>query len=211
MTIGDLLFLLTVMLTIGALASLGFAAVRRRFARVRRILAVLSRYLGIYALVLIGVSLVSPQRVIPPQEKQCFDEWCVAVASLLQTTTLGTAPTVATAGGTFRIVTIAVSSRAQRQRQRETDASIWLIDANGNRYPQSRDGQQGLDTLGRGGSPLDTFLSPGEAFTHVVVFDVPDASRITGVTITHRWFPSVLIIGDGQSFLHKPTLLQFPQ
>ncbi len=207
MTVFDLLLLITVFITVVALLSGAFYLARRRWRPLRRILLGLSILLGSYAAVLMTVSLTSPQQVLGPHQVRCFDDWCLSVQQVARRHTVGRWPHIATARGQFYLVTVEVSSQAQRVSQRAVDAQVYLLDANGRRDDPAADAQQELDATGSGGQPLDTELPPGGSFTRTVVFDTPMEGRPIGLVVVHGLFPAVLVIGDPQSLLHKPTLL----
>jgi len=206
MTVFDLLLLITVFITVVALLGGASYLARRRWRPLRRILLGLGILLGSYAAVLVTVSLVSPQQVLGPHQVRCFDDWCLSVERVARQHTVGRWTHIATARGRFYLVTVEVSSQAQRVSQRAVDAQVYLTDANGRRYDPVPDAQQALDATGSGGQPLDTELPPGGSFTSTVVFDVPLKGRPGGLVVAHGLFPAVLVIGDPQSLLHKPTL-----
>ena len=208
MTIFDGVLILAVLGCILALVSLCYFLLRRRWTRARGVLLVLGSFLVLYAVVLLSVSLLSPQRVLVMHQSRCFDDWCLSVERVVQKSTVGTAPTVATARGTFYLVTVRVSSRARGITQRALDAQVSLLDTRGQRADPNPAGQQALDTTGQGGQPLDCELAPGGSFTRTVVFDLPTSSSHLALVVTHGLFPDVLVIGSEQSFLHKPTIIQ---
>jgi hypothetical protein len=51
-------------------------------------------------------------------------------------------------------------------------------------------------------------LDPGESFRVVEPFRLPAAASPAGVVVHHGAFPGVLIIGDAQSLLHRPALME---
>ncbi len=207
MTVFDLLLLITVFITMVALLGGASYLARRRWRPLRRILLGLGILLGSYAAVLVTVSLVSPQQVLGPHQVRCFDDWCLSVQQVARRHAVGRWPHIAMARGQFYLVTVEVSSQAQRVSQRAVDAQVYLADATGQRYDPAPDAQQALDATGSGGQPLDTELPPGGSFTRTVAFDMPLEGRPGGLVVIHGLFPGVLVIGDPQSFLHRPLLL----
>ena len=180
---------------------LAIAMRKRRFAvRLARGLAI---YAGLYALLLIGVSLLSPQRVMAMHEVRCFDDWCAAVEQVEQRAVIGSLQ----AQGSFYLVTLQVSSQAKRIRQRALDAAVFLLDEHGKRYLPSEEAQQALEFAGEAGLPLNSWLEVGASFSHTAVFDLPPDATRPGLVISHGAFPGLIIIGDDQSFLHKPTIV----
>ncbi len=65
-----------------------------------------------------------------------------------------------------------------------------------------------LEAAGRAGQPLNSLVEAGGSFTSTAVFDLPHGTTNLGLVITHGAFPGVIIIGDDQSFLHKPTIVR---
>ncbi|MDQ2903875.1 MAG: DUF4352 domain-containing protein [Chloroflexota bacterium] len=168
----------------------------------------LGSFLVVYAVVLLSVSLLSPQRVLAMHQDRCFDDWCHSVERVVPQSTVGNAPMVVTAHGTFYLVTVRVSSRARGITQRALDAQVYMLDASDQRYDPDASGQQALDATGQGGLRLDSKVAPGGSFTCTVVFDLPKGSSHLALVVTHGLFPDVLVIGSEQSFLHKPTIFQ---
>jgi hypothetical protein len=207
-TIFDLLLIFAFVGCVLGLLYLLYTLIRRQWVRARRVLLALAIFLVLYSAVLLGVSLLSPQRVLAMHQDRCFDDWCLSVERVVRQPTVGTSPTVATARGQFYLVTVQVSSRARGISQRALDAQIYLLDARGQRYDPSPMGQRVLDTAGQGGQPLNSEIAPGGLFTRTVVFDLPPGASHLALVVTHGLFPDVLVIGSEQSFLHKPTIIQ---
>lgn len=208
MTLFDLLFLVSAVgCAIAVISAIGALAVRQ-WALARAISLGLGCYLLLYALGVVGVSALSPQRVIPPGQTQCFDDWCIALAHAAQSPTLHVGAQTITAHGRFLVVTLRATSTAKRVSQREQIAQVYLVDAAGRRYDISAVGQSALDAAGLSGAALDSSIGPGEAFTHTVVFDTPADATGFSIVVAHPAFPGIVVIGDEQSFYHRPTLMQ---
>ena len=208
MTIFDGIFILAVSGTLLALTAGGYFLVRRQGRQARCVLLTLASVLLVYAVMLVSVSLVSPQQVLAMHQDRCFDDWCLSVERVAQQPTIGSAPTLVHASGVFDLVTVRVSSRARAASQRALDVQVFLLDARDQRYDPDQASQRVLDTDGQGGQPLASLLAPGGSFTRTIVFDVPKGAAHLALVVTHGLFPDVLIIGSDQSFLHKPTIIQ---
>ena len=204
MSLFDLLFLLCFAAAVITVCRIGYLALRRRFRAAGRIFIRLTVCVAVYMLVLIGFSLAEPQREVPIGTPRCFDDWCITVEQSARQAAIGTTR----AAGTFRVVTLRVSSRAKRITQRENDLYIYLIDESGRRFEISPSGQQALAQAGLAGEPLTSFVGPGGSFESRVAFDVPPDARHLGlIKASHGWFPVRLIIGEPQSWLHRPTIV----
>jgi hypothetical protein len=203
MTIFDLLLLLTVSAAAVALPRGAYLLARGRWRAARRTVLGLGAVLGLYAATLVMVSLVSPQRVMGLHQDRCFDDWCLSVERVAHLRAIG----AVAARGKFYLVTVQVSSRAKGIVQRALDAQVYLLDARGQRYDPAPAPQRALDAAGAGGQPLDTELPPGGSFTRTVAFDLPPHARRVSLVVAHGLFPAVLVIGDPQSLLHRPTIV----
>ena len=203
MSLFDLLFLLCFAAAVITIGRIAYLALRGRFRAARTTLIRLLACVAAYMLVLIGVSLAEPRKEIPIGEARCFDDWCITVEQAARQKAIG----AANAAGTFYVITLRVSSRAKGSPQRETDIDVYLIDDSGRRIGISPSGQVALTQAGRAGEPLTSFVAPGASFQSRLAFDVPPDARHLGlVKASHGWFPVRLIIGDAQSWLHRPTI-----
>ena len=124
LTVFDLAFVVLCFTTvISAFAAL-VAALRGRRDRAGRIMRRVATAIGAYALVLLGVSVASPQRFSPLNANQCSDDWCIAADTVLRETT----ESAVTVSVRFRL-----SSRARRVTQRERFVVVYLRTADGRR------------------------------------------------------------------------------
>lgn len=208
MTIFDLVLILAVLGSVLTLFTLFFFTIRRQWRQAGRLALALFSLIVIYAVVLVSVSLLSPQHVLTMHQNRCFDDWCISVERVVQQPAVGAASTIATAHGEFYLITVQVSSQARGISQRALDVQLYLLDAKGQRIDPSATGQQALDAAGQGGQSLSNELAPGGSFTHTVVFDLPKNSSHLALVVTHGLFPEMLVIGSEQSFLHKPTIFE---
>jgi hypothetical protein len=206
MTLPDLFFLFSVLFILIAVASLLVALIARKPGLAKRIALGLAAYVVLYALALVTVSLSSPQQVLGMHQDRCFDDWCIAVVGVTEQPAIGASRAQ---GGEYALVTVRVSSRAQGIRQRAVDAAIYLLDGSGRRYDPSPEGQRALEGANLAGQPLNSYLDPGGSFTHTAAFDLLAGAKPYALVVTHGLFPGMLIIGDGQSFLHKPVIFKF--
>lgn len=193
MTIFDLLFILLVFASVGALLAAAVAAIRGRGGRALAIL----RRLGICAVVYLAMVAVvgwrSPQRVLRVGDPWCFDDWCLSVESVSRTPA---GPEVA------YTVSLRLFSEARRVSQRAKGAWIYLIDEHGNRYAPEPD---------PAATPLDVLLGPGESVSTSRTFKVRADAGGLGLITGHGGpydFPSIFIIGDEASLFHKRTFVR---
>jgi Domain of unknown function (DUF4352) len=208
MTVFDLVFLLAVLGCFLAFFTLCYFLLRRQWMSARRVSLAFGSFLVLYAVVLLSVSLLSPQHTLAMHQDRCFDDWCLSVEQVMQQPSVGVSPTIVAVRGEFYLVTVRISSRAKAIIQRALDAQVFLLDASSQRYDPSQRGQQALDATGQGGQSLSSELAPGGSFTRTIVFDLPKGSSHLALVVTHGLFPDVLVIGSEQSFLHKPTIIE---
>lgn len=203
MTIFDLVLILSVLIVLSGLLGALAALITRKWAVLRRLMVGLAIYIGVYALVLISVSLLSPQQVLSMHQVRCFDDWCIAAEQVQQQPAINTVQ----ADGIFYLVTVQVTSEAKRVNQRALDAAVYILDDQGRRYDPSPQGQQALESSHQAGQPLNSLIEPGGSFTYTAVFDLPLDATNPGLVFFHGAFPGVIIITNDQSFLHKPTIV----
>jgi hypothetical protein len=204
MTIFDLILLFSFFVVLFGVIALLIALVTRRRMLARRLGIGLLSYIGLYAVLLVGFSLSTPQRVMEMRQVRCYDDWCAAVEQVRQVPVIGTVQ----AQGSFYLVTIQVTSQAKRISQRALDAAIYLLDGSGVRYDPSPAGQSALQAAGQAGQPLNSLVDAGGSFTYTAAFDLPPSATQVGLVMTHGAFPGNIVIGDDQSFLHKPTIVR---
>jgi hypothetical protein len=191
MTIFDLLFIALFFTVVVLLVAAAVSALRGRRARAIAILSGLGVLIGVYFVILILVSLLSPRRVLNVGVDQCWDDWCIAVTDVRR------AP-----ADTFvsYVVTLRVSSRARRRAQRERGVVVYLLDDRDRRY------EPVVDTTA---VPFDVMLQPQEAVTSTRAFEIPTDARKLVLVVAHAGrFPGCCIISDSQSLLHKRTAVR---
>jgi hypothetical protein len=204
----DLVLLLAVLGCLLALFALCSFLLRRQWTQARRVSLALGSFLVLYAVVLLSVSLLSPQHTLAMHQDRCFDDWCLSVERVIRQPSVDASPMIVAARSEFSLVTVRVSSRAKAITQRALDAQVFLLDASSQRDDPSPSGQQALDATGQGGQSLASELAPGGSFTRTIVFDLPKGSSHLALAVTHGLFPDLLVIGSEQSFLHKPTIIE---
>ena len=203
-TIGILLFLITVVGVLGAVASIihGLVTGKRRRAGLTAVITTL--WLIAYVLCMIVVSVLAPQRILDQSQERCFDEMCFSVSHVVTTETLGSGPTQQTAHGAYYIVAVQLRNASSRTAQKPDHPVFFLEDQQGARSTPSPAGQKAI-----GNEPTwDQRLQPGERQTRDVVFDVSAQTERPRLGIIEGTGPGPLIIGDEQSLFHKQTQIQ---
>ena len=186
MTIFDLLFLVLLPVLAVWLARAFYLTARNEWPKARRAWLGLGAMAAVYLSIVVAASLAGPRKRLRMGEDQCFDDWC-----------LGVVRTVRASGGRYT-VTLRVSSRAKRVRQREWDAGVRLVDGQGRRYAAS--------AAEVGARPLSDELGPGESFETTRTFDVPGEPEGLALEATHGPWPGLFIIGGEGSLFHRDTV-----
>jgi hypothetical protein len=152
----------------------------------------------VYVTVLVGVSLLSPQRVMRLGEERCVGEMCFAVTGV-QELPVYTGPNQP--GDGSRLLRVMVRVRNQEQGKTESEARMqaYLVDEQGRRWEEIR---------GLSGNRLSTRVAAGGEIVSQPVFKLPaDASGLKLVFTEGERQPRVLVIGDSDSLWHQRTVV----
>jgi hypothetical protein len=171
---------------------------------------------AIYAGALTAFSLSSRERVLARGEEKHFCELdchlAYSVLNVRKAKTLGVAPEQATAGGIFYVVTVKTRFDEKTVSPRRGDAPLTpnsrvasILDAHGNQFEISIEGQRALASSEGAGMPLTTPLRPGEVYTTDLVFDLPEDAADPRLLIKEGEMVTHFIIGHENSPLHKKT------
>ncbi len=192
MTIFDLLFLASFLVSVIALAAAAYAAIRGRVSRAFTILGVWLACAFLYVGTSVAVAYVAPQRVIAAGEPWCFDDWCLTVENVKRTDRVYN-------------VNLRISSEAKRVTQRANGAWIYVRDENDRHYEPVPDPAE---------VPLDVLLQPGESVAAQRSFRVPANVHELGLVTGHGGPPcgllSLVIIGSGGCLFHKQAMIRLP-
>ena len=201
---------LTLLGLLGAGVALAVLVRRGDTSVAQSIALVTAAWLGAYATVLIVTSLTSRERTLALGETKRFCGFyldChmgVAVERVDTTATIGSL----SAGGTFYVITLRVSSDARRAALHLERPSVVIVDAEGFRHERSEEAER---QLARGELvDLEQPVEAGHSFTRTVVIDVPHDVRDPRLLVTmgggvDRTVERALI-GDEDAWLHAPTL-----
>ena len=192
MTIFDLLFLASFLVSVITLVTAAAVAIRGRVPRAFSILRVWLVCAVLYLGVSVAVAYASPQRVIAAGTPWCFDDWCLTVKDIRHADTNYT-------------VDLLISSEAKRVTQRAKGAWIYVRDENDTHYdptPNPKD------------VPLDVQLQPGESVAAQRSFKLPATVHELGLVTGHGGPPcgvmSLVVIGQGGCLFHKQTMIRLP-
>ncbi len=147
-----------------------------------------------YLAVLIGLSLLQPQKTVAIGKDQCYDEMCFAVTSVEEV------PGFLIHDGSRLVrVSIRITNHARGRTESEKLIRAYLVDAQGRRWEES---------AAISGVPLTARLAPGDSVVSEPVFKVAHDATGLGLIFTHgRRQPGILVIGASDSLLHRKTVV----
>lgn len=171
---------------------------------------------GIYAVVLLGASLASQEKVLAMGELKYFCEIdCHAAYSVVEVTrtkTLGApAAQQRTAAGIYYVVRVRTwfdertisSRRAKGMPLTPNPREVVILDAAGGRFTPSAEGQAALEEAQGKSTPFTQPLRPGESYVTDLVFDLPEDIRNPRLLLTDAIWMTCVLIGHERSPFHK--------
>ncbi len=207
----DLALIIAFLTTLVALVVILVNLLRGRFAAAKTQAVRLAIGLSIYIAIVAITGALAPQTVLTMGQARCYDEMCFAATSATQAKSLGTPSNKMSAHGKFVVVSITITNEGHSRAERESLASVELIDSHGNRFAPSLEGQNAYESVHGTQPPLTSRIDPQETITTTQVFDVPTDSSDLAVHFGHAPGPDLLVIGDDECLLHKPTVVELPE
>jgi hypothetical protein len=217
---------MVVMAFLGTLALLGLLALILVFAIWTR-----KKWIGIgavvfglalvscYALVLMGVSLTSHEKVLAPGEHKYFCEIdchiAYSIAGVEESSTLGNELHPTAAVGRFVIVHLktwfdpsTISPHRGNGQLSPNPRRVVLVDKEGHEFAPSAAAQTALEKLHGTTTPISQPLRPGESYVTDTVFDVPpNLHNLRFFIGDNVGFPDTVLIGHEDSYLHRKIYL----
>ncbi|MBS1798362.1 MAG: hypothetical protein JSS95_00910 [Acidobacteria bacterium] len=191
-------FLLLVLVgwtTVGALG-VGVSLMQRQRRKAVRHAAWIVAVWVIYLAVLIGVSLLQPQKFVAAGTPQCYGKMCFTVLGFDEI------PGYLLHGSRLVRVKIGIANRGHKPES-ESRIRAFLI---------SKQGGGWSEVPGLSGVRLTTRVPAGGSTVSEPVFKVDGDAVPEGIVFTHgRWQPGVLVIGDSDSLFHRPTIALLPR
>jgi len=146
---------------------------------------------AIYLAVLIGVSLLKPQRFVAAGTPQCYDEMCFTVLGFDEV------PGYLLHNSRLVRVRINITNRGHKPES-ESLIRAYLIDKQGHGWNE---------VPGLSGVRLTVQVPGGGSTISEPVFKIESTASPEGVVLTHgKWQPGLLVIGDTDSLFHRPTV-----
>lgn len=206
MTLGDVIFLATVLGVCMCSVWAVVALLVRQWRRALRLVFVALVWLTAYIAVMIAVSLLSPQRTLARGQELCFDDICLSVVQARVVDSLGMPPK---RSGPVRywLVTVRMRSAARGATQRNGALDVRLVDSNGQSYQPSTVGQRALSAEDRSafarGLPWVQQLAPDQTAQREIVFQLPSSVTAPMAEITEGAWISAWVVGDQNSLFAK--------
>jgi hypothetical protein len=212
--LGVPLLALTLLGLLAAGIAAGLATLRGRTHVTRSIVLVAGAWVAAYATLLIVTSIASGERTLALGETKRFCGFyldChmgVAVERVDTMSRIGEPDDELTAGGTFYVITLRVSSDARRVPLRLYQPEVVIVDAEGFRHERSLEAEQRLPRAQL--ADLEQRVDAGGSFTRAIVIDVPHGAREPRLHITMgaplARAVELALIGDEDALFHAPTL-----
>ena len=145
----------------------------------------------LYVVVLIAVSLLTPQKIGGAGQAYCMDIWCIGIQKV--------SPMPARNGIAYK-VDVRIFSDAGTVKTSGKGFSLFLVDERGRRFWMVKDPSV---------IPFDLSLDPGQSVNTSLTFVTPADERELFLTVDSPpfWMERLCFACDG-SLLHKPTLLR---
>jgi len=168
-----------------------------------------------YAGTLLFFSMTSGDVVLARGDRKYFCEidchTAYSVGSVARAKAVGPPSQPAVAAGTFAVVRLktwfderTISSRRGNAPLTPNPRRVYVVDASGRKYLPDAAAGRALAEGGAVSKPLDTPLSPGEAYETVLAFDLPGDVRGARLLLTDAGeLPERFLIGHEKSFFHR--------
>ncbi len=197
MRLTELLLVGLLLWTLLAAGGTAVWAVRGDRNRARRGVLWIGGVWAVYLLVLVAVSVRQQGEQMTIGQEQCFGEMCFAVTGADEIEGF-----LARGQERARLIRlkVRVTNRGRGRPQSESLVRASLVDGQGRKWEEVR---------GLSGVRLTTMVAAGNSVMSEPVFRVSKDATQLGLVLTHgRWQPGVLVIGDSDSWMHRPTVMR---
>ncbi len=178
-------------------ALLGYLRGRRSTAL--RALALAGVVVTLYGLGIALPALLTPTKVLAPSEELSFCGFdCHLHVAVVATMAEPPAP----AGSRQIALAIQVRSDAVQAPEHPSLLRIRLVDRAGHEYAPA--------PMPDGGIPFAQMLAAGQSYTRTLSFVLPAGEAVQGLRVTWRVWPDYWVLGPGNTFLRRKTLLALP-
>lgn len=194
-----ILFLVTIIFIIYSLITITHLLSKKNFKKVKAKLIWLFMWVGVYAILLIGISLRSNEHVLTLNENTCFDDWCVAVVDVSKKTYQNNLDDY--------YIKLRISSKAKRVSQKPDHPNIFLADSLG-KHNEDFAAKSQFEKENGIQKPINSPVQPQSSYDTFLVFRTVHDATNKRLVINEGSFPVQLMIGDRESFLYKDTIFE---
>jgi hypothetical protein len=203
-----------------ALGTVAFAALllAGRTGVARRLALAMAGGAALYAAILGAFSLASSNNVLPQGSEKYFCEIDCHIANRVGSVHVTPDVGPLRARGNFWVVTLetrfdpsTISAHRGDAPLRPNPRTLFVLDAAGRRYGESRPAEKDLEAAGQRSTPLDTPLRPGESYATQLVFDLPAGVRRPRLFLGEKDFVTRFLIGHENSFFHGRTTFRLTE
>ena len=183
-------FVVALAVVVLVLTSVGMLAFRK-FHRAAKAMQALIALVAGYVVVLMAVSVLTPQKIGNAGQSYCVDIWCIDVENVN--------PMPARNEIAYK-VDVRIFSDANSVKTSGKGFSLFMVDERGRQFPMLNDPSA---------IPLDVRLDPRQSVSTSLTFVAPADARELFLTVDRPlfWGARLCYACDG-SLLHKPTLLR---
>ena len=162
-----------------------------KFRRGAKALRASAGLVAVYVVVLMAVSLLTPQKIGSAGQAYCMDIWCIGIEKV--------SPIPARNQIAYK-VDVRIFSDADTVKTSGKGFSLFLVDERGRRFPMVKDPSV---------IPFALSLDPGQSVNTSLTFVTRPDARELFLTVDSPifWGARLCFACDG-SLLHKPTLLR---
>ena len=183
-------FVVALAVVVLVLTSVGMLAFGK-FRRGAMALRASAGLVAVYVVVLMAVSLLTPQKIGSAGQAYCMDIWCIGIEKV--------SPIPARNQIAYK-VDVRIFSDADTVKTSGKGFSLFLVDERGRRFPMVKDPSV---------IPFDLSLDPGQSVNTSLTFVTAADARELFLTVDSPLFWGArLCFACDSSLLHKPTLLR---
>lgn len=200
---GILAFLIGCIGLLIALIRLSYQLVTKQYRRVWKTARLLGFGLCGYMVALLLVSLTSSPRILEAGQEHCFDDICVSVLQVARRPDHG------------YVVTVQIRNAGRGRTQRPDHLAFRIVDRQERTFHPTQVYATPSATTTTDSTLLNQFwnqpLVVGQPVTHHIGFDLPADAEEPLLISTEGGWPTMLIIGDENSFFHAQTAFRLTE
>ncbi len=194
--VSTLIFILTLLFSIFSAFSTIYFLLRKKRQKTKTSLFRFLTIIFCYGILLLIFSLTSQNKVLPLNQDKCFDEWCVSIIKIEKQIS---------ERQNLYVVTVRISNMGKGRAQKPDHPQIYVMDDLGNKYMENETAKSDYEKQFGSQRTITSQIDAQTSFETSLVFVLPQ-DRSGNIVITEGGFPTLLIIGDEGSFLHRKSM-----